>query len=80
MHLLKGCPATGFYGSNCSIPCPDVNCQYCHIETGYSQCCKPGYQGHQLGKKKPPKQTVLNTCVNAVLWLRYVLATITNHC
>ncbi|XP_052694189.1 uncharacterized protein LOC128172430 [Crassostrea angulata] len=41
-----GCPVTGFYGSNCSIPCPDVNCQYCHIETGYSQCCKPGYQGH----------------------------------
>uniref|UniRef100_K1QME5 Multiple epidermal growth factor-like domains 10 n=1 Tax=Magallana gigas TaxID=29159 RepID=K1QME5_MAGGI len=42
-----GCPATGFYGSNCSIPCPDVNCQYCHIETGYSQCCKPGYQGQR---------------------------------
>eukprot|EP00105_Crassostrea_gigas_P010418 XP_011425691.1 PREDICTED: cell death abnormality protein 1 [Crassostrea gigas] len=43
---VYGCPVTGFYGSNCSIPCPDVNCQYCHIETGYSQCCKPGYQGH----------------------------------
>eukprot|EP00105_Crassostrea_gigas_P019970 XP_011438627.1 PREDICTED: platelet endothelial aggregation receptor 1 [Crassostrea gigas] len=43
---VYGCPETGFYGSNCSIPCPDVNCQYCHIETGYSQCCKPGYQGH----------------------------------
>ncbi|XP_052695878.1 uncharacterized protein LOC128174349 [Crassostrea angulata] len=43
---VYGCPSTGFYGSNCSIPCPDVNCQYCHIETGYSQCCKPGYQGH----------------------------------
>ncbi|XP_065942297.1 uncharacterized protein [Magallana gigas] len=44
---VYGCQETGFYGSNCSIPCPDVNCQYCHIETGYSQCCKPGYQGHQ---------------------------------
>eukprot|EP00105_Crassostrea_gigas_P014832 XP_011431638.1 PREDICTED: multiple epidermal growth factor-like domains protein 10 [Crassostrea gigas] len=43
---VYGCQETGFYGSNCSIPCPDVNCQYCHIETGYSQCCKPGYQGH----------------------------------
>eukprot|EP00105_Crassostrea_gigas_P042676 XP_019926824.1 PREDICTED: uncharacterized protein LOC109619944 [Crassostrea gigas] len=49
---VYGCPETGFYGSNCSIPCPDVNCQYCHIETGYSQCCKPGYQGQrcELGK------------------------------
>ena len=48
-----GCPATGFFGYNCSIPCPDVNCQYCHIETGTCQGCKPGYQGYhcELGKK-----------------------------
>eukprot|EP00105_Crassostrea_gigas_P007522 XP_011421800.1 PREDICTED: uncharacterized protein LOC105324433 [Crassostrea gigas] len=49
---VYGCPATGYFGSNCSIPCPDVNCQYCHIETGTCQGCKPGYQGHRckLGK------------------------------
>ncbi|XP_052695853.1 uncharacterized protein LOC128174318 [Crassostrea angulata] len=59
---VYGCPATGFYGSNCSIPCPDVNCQYCHIETGYSQCCKPGYQGQrcELAKGKYPKQAFAN--------------------
>ncbi|XP_052695886.1 uncharacterized protein LOC128174358 [Crassostrea angulata] len=59
---VYGCPVTGFYGSNCSIPCPDVNCQYCHIETGYSQCCKPGYQGQrcELAKGKYPKQAFAN--------------------
>uniref|UniRef100_A0A8W8P6R5 Uncharacterized protein n=1 Tax=Magallana gigas TaxID=29159 RepID=A0A8W8P6R5_MAGGI len=41
------CPATGYFGSNCSVPCPDVNCQYCHIETGTCQGCKPGYKGHR---------------------------------
>lgn len=52
-HFFKGCPATGFYQSNCSISCPDVNCQNCHIATGYSYCCKPGYQGYhcELGMK-----------------------------
>nr|XP_034317062.1 multiple epidermal growth factor-like domains protein 11 [Crassostrea gigas] len=44
---VYGCPATGYFGSNCSVPCPDVNCQYCHIKTGTCQGCKPGYKGHR---------------------------------
>uniref|UniRef100_A0A8W8NZY9 Scavenger receptor class F member 2 n=1 Tax=Magallana gigas TaxID=29159 RepID=A0A8W8NZY9_MAGGI len=41
---VYGCHKTGYYTSNCSIPCPDVNCQLCHIETGACQVCKPGQQ------------------------------------
>ncbi|XP_065925748.1 multiple epidermal growth factor-like domains protein 10 isoform X2 [Magallana gigas] len=45
---VYGCPTPGYYGINCTIPCPDVNCGYCHIETGTCQGgCKPGYKGHQ---------------------------------
>lgn len=44
---VYGCPATGCYGSNNSLPCPDVNCQNCHKETGTCQVCKPGYKGQQ---------------------------------
>ncbi|XP_078330554.1 uncharacterized protein LOC111113675 [Crassostrea virginica] len=44
---IPRCPFPGVYGANCSIPCPDPNCRYCHIETGACQGCKPGYQGHQ---------------------------------
>uniref|UniRef100_A0A8W8P078 Uncharacterized protein n=1 Tax=Magallana gigas TaxID=29159 RepID=A0A8W8P078_MAGGI len=41
------CPATGYFGSNCSVPCSNVNCQYCHIEVGTCLGCKPGYKGHR---------------------------------
>ncbi|XP_052682127.1 multiple epidermal growth factor-like domains protein 6 [Crassostrea angulata] len=44
---VYGCYSTGYFGSNCSFPCPDVNCQYCHIETGTCQGCMPGYKGHR---------------------------------
>lgn len=47
-----GCPETGYHGSNCSVPCQDVNCQHCHIETGTCQGCKPGYQGHRCKSGK----------------------------
>nr|XP_022305250.1 proprotein convertase subtilisin/kexin type 5-like isoform X2 [Crassostrea virginica] len=44
---IYGCRIPGVYGTNCSMPCPDNNCRYCHIETGACQGCKPGYQGHR---------------------------------
>ncbi|XP_052693306.1 multiple epidermal growth factor-like domains protein 10 isoform X2 [Crassostrea angulata] len=45
---VYGCPRPGYYGIDCNLPCPDVNCGYCHIETGTCQGgCKPGYKGHQ---------------------------------
>ncbi|XP_062574199.1 receptor-type tyrosine-protein phosphatase alpha-like isoform X3 [Saccostrea cucullata] len=44
---VNGCQNVGVYGPDCSLPCPDTNCRYCHIETGACLGCKPGYKGHQ---------------------------------
>lgn len=44
---VYGCPATGCYGSNNSNPFPDVNCKYCHKETGVCMECQPGYNGQR---------------------------------
>ncbi|XP_061165615.1 uncharacterized protein LOC133174518 [Saccostrea echinata] len=45
---VNGCEEKGYYGPNCSLPCPG-NCKhpYCHIETGACQECRTGYQGLQ---------------------------------
>ncbi|XP_061165609.1 multiple epidermal growth factor-like domains protein 10 [Saccostrea echinata] len=44
---VYGCPIPGYYGSDCSLPCPDSNCRYCHIQSGVCVGCEFGYQGHQ---------------------------------
>lgn len=46
--LCLGCPNTGFYyGIDC---CSNVNCQYCHMDTGTCLECKPGYIGDKCDK------------------------------
>ena len=40
-----GCPEYGYYGEDCSIPCRDPHCRYCHRESGTCQRCEPGYYG-----------------------------------
>lgn len=48
---VYGCPSTGCYGSNNSFPCPDVNCQNCHKETGVCRVCQPGYDGQRCERR-----------------------------
>ena len=45
---MLGCPVSGRYGQNCSIPCPQ-NCQngYCDIVDGTCLECLSGYTGQK---------------------------------
>ena len=55
-----GCLESGYYGPDCSIPCPDPHCRYCHLETGVCQGCQPGYKGHK--------------CEGNLLYYKYIFA------
>nr|XP_034321253.1 multiple epidermal growth factor-like domains protein 10 [Crassostrea gigas] len=43
---VYGCPTPGYYGEDCSFPCPQ-NCQegHCHIVNGTCLGCVDGYRG-----------------------------------
>lgn len=45
--MFIGCPESGYYGADCSVPWPDPNCAYCDSKNGGCQVCEMGYQGHQ---------------------------------
>nr|XP_034322571.1 multiple epidermal growth factor-like domains protein 10 [Crassostrea gigas] len=49
---VYGCPTPGYYGEDCSLPCPQ-NCQegHCHIVGGTCLGCVPGYIGPTCDKK-----------------------------
>lgn len=48
LNAFVGCQTPGFFGENCSIPCPQ-NCQedHCNIVDGTCLGCTPGYIGSE---------------------------------
>ncbi|XP_022307425.2 uncharacterized protein LOC111113432 [Crassostrea virginica] len=48
-----GCSIPGYYGYDCSIPCPEHCLSSCHIETGACLGCAPGYLGHRCESDCP---------------------------
>lgn len=47
----QGCPTLGYYGEDCSLPCPQ-NCQEsnCNIVDGTCLGCNDGYRGATCDK------------------------------
>nr|XP_022307322.1 uncharacterized protein LOC111113376 [Crassostrea virginica] len=58
---VYGCPRSGYYGNNCSVPCPDPQCNYCDLDTGTCRGgCNPGYKGHRCELVSKPMESCNN--------------------
>uniref|UniRef100_K1PJ98 Tyrosine-protein kinase receptor Tie-1 n=1 Tax=Magallana gigas TaxID=29159 RepID=K1PJ98_MAGGI len=74
---VYGCPVTGYYGEDCSLPCPQ-NCQegHCHIVDGTCLGCVPGYTGARCDKECTNNKygvecdSTCGKCLNGVRHLR----------
>ncbi|XP_065925681.1 platelet endothelial aggregation receptor 1 isoform X1 [Magallana gigas] len=70
---VNGCPTPGFYGEDCSIPCPQ-NCQegYCHIIEGTCLGCIDGYYGDDCSLPCPQNcqeghcDSIEGTCLGCI--------------
>lgn len=51
---VYGCPKLGYYGHDCSIPCPNNTCSKCHPETGSCDgYCQDGFHGRKCSLHCP---------------------------